>query len=210
MQLLQSIKLLFGINKDDATEDLMKKFLIVGLGNIGEKYQDTRHNIGFKILDNLASKEEITFEIGKLGAIAKFRFKGRTFILLKPATYMNLSGKAVKYWLTKEKIPFENLLVVCDDLNLPFGSIRVKAKGSDGGHNGLKDINASLQNQQYARFRFGVGSDFSKGSQSDFVLGKWDDEEIILLPERLEKSLQLIKSFGTAGLDITMNNFNGK
>ena len=210
MQLLQLFKLLFGIKKEEATEDLMKKFLIVGLGNIGEKYSDTRHNIGFKILDAVASKEEITFESGKLGAMAKFRFKGRTFILLKPATYMNLSGKAVKYWLTKEKIPFENLLIVCDDLNLPFGSIRVKAKGSDGGHNGLKDINLLLQNNQYARFRFGVGSEFSKGRQSDFVLGKFEDEENKLMPEHLEKSLLLIKSFGTAGLSNTMNTFNGK
>jgi PTH1 family peptidyl-tRNA hydrolase len=123
---------------------------------------------------------------------------------------MNLSGKAVKYWLTKEKIPFENLLIVCDDLNLPFGSIRVKEKGSDGGHNGLKDINVVLQNQQYARFRFGVGSEFSKGSQSDFVLGKWGDKENKLLPERLDQALLLIKSFGTAGLNNTMNTFNGK
>ena len=210
MRLLQLFKLLLGIKKEVTSEDLMKKFLIVGLGNIGEKYSDTRHNIGFKILDVLASKEEITFESGKLGAMAKFRFKGRTFILLKPATYMNLSGKAVKYWLTKEKIPFENLLIVCDDLNLPFGSMRVKAKGSDGGHNGLKDVNLVLQNQQYARFRFGVGSEFSKGRQSDFVLGKFDEEENKLLPERLEKSLLLIKSFGTAGLNNTMNTFNGK
>ena len=122
---------------------------------------------------------------------------------------MNLSGKAVKYWLTKEKIPFENLLIVCDDLNLPFGSIRVKAKGSDGGHNGLRDINLVLKNQQYARFRFGIGSEFSKGRQSDFVLGKFDDEENKLLPERLEKSILLIKSFGTAGLSHTINTFNG-
>ncbi len=210
MQFLRLIKLLFGFKKEESTEDLMKKFLIVGLGNIGEKYNDTRHNIGFKILDEFASDEEIIFESKKLGSIAKFRFKGRTFILLKPATYMNLSGKSVKYWLIKEKIPIENLLVICDDLNLSFGSIRVKAKGSDGGHNGLKDINAVLQNQQYARFRFGVGSEFSKGRQTDFVLGKWDDEENKLLPERYEKAIQLIKSFGTAGLNNTMNTFNGK
>jgi PTH1 family peptidyl-tRNA hydrolase len=210
MQLLQLFKSLFSLKKEEATVDNMKKFLIVGLGNIGEKYNDTRHNIGFKILDALALKEETAFEIKKLGAIAKFRFKGRTFILLKPATYMNLSGKAVKYWLTKEKIPFENLLVVCDDLNLPFGSLRVKAKGSDGGHNGLKDINIVLQNQQYARFRFGVGSAFSQGRQSDFILGKWEEEENDLLPERLEKAILLIKSFGTAGLNNTMNTFNGK
>lgn len=188
----------------------MKKFLIVGLGNIGPTYDNTRHNIGFKILDEIASKEDVTFESQKLGSIAKFRFKGRTFILLKPSTFMNLSGKAVKYWMTKEKIPTENLLIICDDLNLNFGAIRVKAKGSDGGHNGLKDINTILQTQKYARFRFGVGAEFSKGRQVDYVLGKWDDEESKLLPERMEKSTQLIKSFGTAGLNNTMNTFNGK
>ena len=209
MQLFRFIKLLFESKKETSTVDSMKKFLIVGLGNIGEKYNDTRHNIGFKILDELASKEAVTFESGKLGSITKFRFKGRTFILLKPSTYMNLSGKPVKYWLTKEKIPLENLLVICDDINLPFGTIRVKAKGSDGGHNGLKDIIALLQTTKYARFRFGVGSEFSKGRQSDFVLGEWDTEENKLLPERLELANKLIKSFGTAGLNNTMNTFNG-
>ena len=206
---MRLIKLLFGLKKEDATENLMKKFLIVGLGNIGEKYNNTRHNIGFKILDELASKETVTFENEKLGALTKFRFKGRTFILLKPSTFMNLSGKSVKYWLTKEKIPLENLLVICDDLNLSFGTIRIKAKGSDGGHNGLKDINNTLQTQQYARFRFGIGSEFSKGRQSDFVLGEWDTEESKLLPERLEVARKLVKSFGTAGLNNTMNTFNG-
>lgn len=209
MQLFRFIKLLFKSKKETSTNTSMKKFLIVGLGNIGEKYNNTRHNIGFKILDEIASKENISFESGKLGSIAKFRFKGRTFILLKPSTFMNLSGKSVKYWLTKEKIIPENLLVICDDLNLSFGAIRIKAKGSDGGHNGLKDINAVLQTQKYARFRFGVGSEFSKGRQSDFVLGEWDAEENKLLPERLEKSIQIIKSFGTAGLNNTMNTFNG-
>ena len=183
MQLFQLIKLVFGSKKIEASrEDLMKKFLIVGLGNIGEKYHNTRHNIGFKILDDIASREDITFESQKLGSIATFRFKGRTFILLKPSTYMNLSGKAVNYWLTKENISIENLLVICDDLNLDFGAIRLKAKGSDGGHNGLKDINAVLNTQQYARFRFGVGADFSKGKQVDYVLGEWDEEENKLLP----------------------------
>ncbi len=210
MQFLRLIKLLLGTAKEVPKEDLMKKFLIVGLGNIGEKYRNTRHNIGFQILDYLASNESTQFESQKLGSVAKFRFKGRTFVLLKPSTYMNLSGKSVKYWLTKEKIPIENLLVICDDLNLPFGSIRVKAKGSEGGHNGLKDINAVLQSQKYARYRFGVGSEFSKGGQSDFVLGKWDTDEQDLLAERLEKSMELIKSFGTAGLNITMNTFNRK
>lgn len=201
---------LFNTNKKETFEDNMKKFLIVGLGNIGEKYNETRHNIGFKILDEVAKNEEITFETQKLGNIAKFRFKGRTFILLKPSTYMNLSGKAVSYWMTKEKIPLENVLIIGDDINLPFGSIRVKAKGSDGGHNGLKDIIAILNTTKFPRFRFGVGSDFSKGKQSDYVLGTWDDEEQKLLPERIEKAIALIKSFGTAGLNNTMNTYNGK
>lgn len=191
-------------------EDSMKKFLIVGLGNIGEKYDETRHNIGFKILDNLASNESVSFESDKLGAVSSFRFKGRTFVLLKPSTFMNLSGKAVKYWMTKEKIPLENVLVICDDLNIPFGTIRVKAKGSAGGHNGLKDIQDKLQTQQYARFRFGVSDAFSKGRQVDYVLGKWTKNEQSELIERLEKSAELIKSFGTAGLRNTMNNFNGQ
>jgi len=207
---MRLIKLLFGIKKEDTTEGLMKKFLIVGLGNIGEKYTATRHNIGFKILDELAKKKEISFNNEKLGAISKFRFKGRTFVLLKPSTYMNLSGKAVKYWLTKEKIPLENLLIICDDINLPFGTIRVKAKGSDGGHNGLKDVNSILQTQKYARFRFGVGATFSKGKQCDFVLGEWSSEELKLLPERITKATELIISFGLAGLNNTMNSFNGK
>ena len=201
---------LFGNKETETTEELMKKFLIVGLGNIGSTYDETRHNIGFKVLDELASKEEVKLEPQKLGSVTKFRFKGRTFILLKPSTFMNLSGKSVKYWLTKEKILPENLMVICDDLNLPFGSIRLKAKGSDGGHNGLKDIIAVLQTSKYARFRFGVGSEFSKGRQSDYVLGKWNEEEQKLLPERIEKSIELIKSFGTAGLNNTMNTFNGK
>ncbi|MFD2551687.1 aminoacyl-tRNA hydrolase [Bizionia sediminis] len=188
----------------------MKKFLIVGLGNIGEKYQNTRHNIGFKIIDFLAEKESLSFTTDKLGDLASYRYKGRTFILLKPSTYMNLSGKAVLYWLTKEKIPLENLLVITDDLNLPFGSIRLKTKGSDGGHNGLKDIQEKLNTTKYNRFRFGISDAFSKGRQVDYVLGNWTDAENKLLPERLEKSVELIKSFGTAGVNNTMNSFNGK
>jgi len=188
----------------------MKKYLIVGLGNIGEKYANTRHNIGFKVLDALAQKEDLTFETQKLGDLATYKFKGRTFILLKPSTFMNLSGKAVQYWLTKEKIPLENLLVITDDLNLPFGNIRLKTKGSDGGHNGLKDIQSTLQTTNYNRFRFGISDEFSKGRQVDYVLGEWTDEEDNKLKERLEKSVELIKSFGTAGINNTMNSFNGK
>ncbi len=211
MNFISLLKKVFLLKKEKTTaDDLMKKFLIVGLGNIGDKYQNTRHNIGFTILDELAKNKEINFENEKLGAVSKFRFKGRTFVLLKPSTYMNLSGKSIKYWLTKENIPLENLLIICDDLNLPFGSIRVKAKGSDGGHNGLKDVNAILQTQKYARFRFGVGAEFSKGKQCNFVLGDWSSDELKLLPERLTKATELIISFGLAGLNNTMNAFNGK
>ncbi|MDP6921742.1 MAG: aminoacyl-tRNA hydrolase [Lutibacter sp.] len=188
----------------------MKKYLVVGLGNIGAQYTDTRHNIGFRILDKIAADQEVVFDNQKLGTVGRFRFKGRTFVLLKPSTYMNLSGKAVRYWLGKEKIPMENLLVICDDLNLPFGSIRLKESGSDGGHNGLKDINAVLQSQNYARFRFGVGNDFSRGRQADFVLGKWSKEEGEQLSERIEKSAELIRSFGVSGVHNTMNSFNGQ
>ncbi|RSK39697.1 aminoacyl-tRNA hydrolase [Mangrovimonas spongiae] len=188
----------------------MKKFLIVGLGNIGEKYHNTRHNIGFKILDYLAQQEDITFETKKLGDLATYKFKGRQFILLKPSTFMNLSGKSVLYWLNKEKIPLENLLIITDDLNLPFGTIRLKTKGSDGGHNGLKDIQQKLNTTKYARFRFGISDNFSKGRQVDYVLGEWSNEEEDKLNERLKTSIELIKSFGTAGSSITMNTFNGK
>ncbi len=191
-------------------EDPMKKFLIAGLGNIGPKYENTRHNIGFRILDQLAREEDISFSSEKLGDLAKFKFKGRTFILLKPATYMNLSGKAVNYWLQKEKIPLENLLVVTDDLNLPFGTLRLKTKGSDGGHNGLKDIQATLGTNKYNRFRFGISDEFSQGQQVNYVLGEWGEDELKKLPERLKKSGELIKSFGTAGVSNTMNSFNGK
>ncbi len=188
----------------------MKKFLIAGLGNIGPEYANTRHNIGFKVLDKLASMESLAFETARLGDVAQYKFKGRTFFLLKPNTYMNLSGKAVKYWLDKENIPLENLLVITDDLNLPFGSIRIRGKGSDGGHNGLKSIQQILGTDQYARFRFGISDEFRKGGQVDYVLGEWTSEETDKLPERLEKSVEIIRSFGTAGLGNTMSAFNGK
>lgn len=191
-------------------KDPMKKFLIVGLGNIGDKYQNTRHNIGFTILDHVAIKKELTFETKRLGDLTSFKFKGRTFILLKPSTFMNLSGKSVLYWITKEKIPIENLLIITDDLNLPFGTIRVKSKGSDGGHNGLKDIQEKLNTTKYNRFRFGIGDTFRKGRQVDYVLSKWSTEEEEKLPERLDLSVDLIISFGTAGINNTMNEFNGK
>jgi PTH1 family peptidyl-tRNA hydrolase len=187
----------------------MKKFLIVGLGNVGAEYANTRHNIGFKILDALAEAESLSFTTEKLGDIGTYKFKGRTFILLKPSTYMNLSGKAILYWMNKEKIPLENILIVTDDLNLPFGTIRLKTKGSDGGHNGLKDTQDKLQTTNYNRFRFGISDEFSKGSQVNYVLGEWSEGEEKALKDRLEKSIALIKSFGTAGINNTMNAFNG-
>ena len=188
----------------------MKKFLIVGLGNIGPKYENTRHNIGFKILDFLAEKESLIFESAKLGDLTTYKLKGRTFLLLKPSTYMNLSGKAVRYWLEKEKIPLENLFVVTDDLNLSFGTFRIKTKGSDGGHNGLKDIQSILNTTKYNRFRFGISDTFSQGKQIDYVLGEWIEEEEKQLSERLLKATEAIKSFGLAGITNTMNTFNGK
>lgn len=204
------LKSLFRSNKAtlEANEP-MKKFLIVGLGNIGAEYRDTRHNVGFKILDRLATSEKFTFETQKLGDVGMFKVKGRSIFCLKPSTYMNRSGKALKYWLEKEKIPLENLLVIADDINLSYGILRIKTKGSDGGHNGLKDIQSVLQSNSYNRFRFGVGSDFAKGRQVDYVLGKWNEEEKEKLEERLDRSCLAVRSFVLSGIKITMNEFNG-
>lgn len=202
------IKKLFTTKKQE--ENAMKKFLIVGLGNIGEKYDETRHNIGFKILNNYASINSLNYSIEKLGAITTHKIKGRTIIFLKPSTYMNLSGKAIKYWMTKEKIPLENILVITDDLNLPFGTLRVKTKGGDGGHNGLKDTQDKLQTSKYCRFRFGISSEFSKGKQIDYVLGNWTEEESQSLKERLSLCNDIIESFVLSGVNNTMNTYNGK
>ncbi len=197
-------------HKQNNMNSVSKKFLIVGLGNIGAEYVNTRHNIGFKILEFLARQEAVDFETVKLGSLAEYKFKGRTFLLLKPNTYMNLSGKAVQYWMDKEKIPLENIMVITDDLNLAFGTIRIRLKGSDGGHNGLKNINLMLNTQNYTRFRFGISDEFKKGQQVNYVLGEWSDEENAKLTERLELASEIIKSFGTAGIENTMSNFNGK
>ena len=201
---------LFGHNPKEHNTNEMKKFLIVGLGNIGAEYVNTRHNIGFKVLDFVAQKESLSFETAKLGAITEYNLKGRKLILLKPNTYMNLSGKAVQYWMDKENIAKENVLVITDDLNLPFGTIRIKGKGSDGGHNGLKNIQLVLNSSEYPRFRFGISDEFKKGKQVDYVLGEWTEEEKNKLPERYEIAKQIIESFALAGLNNTMNNFNGK
>jgi len=200
---------LFKKNKQEDTIP-MKKFLIVGLGNIGSEYANTRHNIGFKVLDYIANQEGISFQTVKLGEIAELKIKGRTLLLLKPNTYMNLSGKAVKYWLEKENIEKENMLVITDDLNLAFGTIRIKTKGSDGGHNGLKNIQLLLNSTEYPRFRFGISDAFKKGQQVNYVLGEWDIEEKEKLKERLQLSAEIVKSFALAGLNNTMNTYNGK
>jgi len=198
--------------KTKQTEEIepMNKFLIVGLGNIGAEYANTRHNIGFKVLDFFAKTEGISFSVEKLGDIARTKIKGKQVILLKPNTYMNLSGKAVKYWMDKENIAKENILIITDDLNLEFGTIRIKTKGSDGGHNGLKNIQLLLNSTEYPRFRFGISDNFKKGQQVNYVLGEWSDEEKVHLMKRFETSNEIIKSFVVNGLSNTMNLYNGK
>lgn len=184
------------------------KYLIVGLGNPGSEYEETRHNIGFKALDALAKASNVLFTPVKHGELATVKHKGRTLLLLKPSTFMNLSGKAVAYWMQKEKIPLDRLFVITDDLALPFGTIRLRAKGSDGGHNGLKHIQETLGTNKYPRYRFGIGDEFSKGHQVNYVLSPWSEQENKALPERLERSCELIKSFATIGLERSMNLFN--
>lgn len=186
------------------------KYLIVGLGNMGADYDHTRHNVGFEVVDALAKEFDVAFKNEQLGDIAEFKHKGRTFILLKPSTYMNRSGKAVRYWLQKAKVPQENLLVILDDLNLSFGKQRLRGKGNDGGHNGLKDIDLILGNSNYARLRIGIGNEFQKGRQVDYVLGEWSKEEAGQLPDVLKYAADTVKSFGTIGLEMTMNQFNKK
>lgn len=181
------------------------KFLIVGLGNIGAEYDETRHNIGFDVLNYFASKYQVSFRTDRLGDIAELKFKGRQLILLKPSTYMNLSGKAIKYWMDKEKITLENMLVIVDDLAFPLNTLKLKKNGSDAGHNGLKSIQDCLGTQNYYRLRFGIGNEFSKGRQVDFVLGKWKDEEIPLVNKKISLSADIIENFATMGIDRTMN-----
>jgi len=186
------------------------KYLIVGLGNIGAEYQNTRHNIGFTILDAFAKASNVFFTENRYGSTCEVKMKGRTLVLLKPATFMNLSGNALRYWMQKENIDIENVLVVVDDIALPFGTLRLKPKGSDAGHNGLKNIQEILGHSNYARLRFGLGSDFSKGQQIAYVLGKWTKEQMDALPERAERAAEIIRSFCLAGLELTMTQFNGK
>ncbi len=186
------------------------KYLIVGLGNIGDEYRDTRHNIGFNVVDALAKDAGVSFQDKRYGFIANMSIKGRQLVLLKPSTYMNLSGNAVRYWMQQEKIPLENVLIIVDDLALPFGALRLKPKGSDAGHNGLKHIAATLGTQEYARLRFGIGNDFPRGHQIDFVLGRFTDEDMKTMSERVSVAVDMIKSFCLAGMAITMNQFNKK
>lgn len=187
----------------------MTKYLIVGLGNIGADYEHTRHNIGFDVLDFLARESGISFSDDRYGARAELKVKNKLLVLIKPSTYMNLSGKAVNYWLQQEKIPLRNLLVVVDDLALPEGTLRLKLKGSDGGQNGLKHINQTLGRQDYARLRFGIGSDYPKGHQVDYVLGQWSAEQRTIIDPKIKKAAEAIKSFALAGPQITMNQYNG-
>ncbi|MCX6326431.1 MAG: aminoacyl-tRNA hydrolase [Bacteroidia bacterium] len=184
------------------------KFLIVGLGNIGEEYKDTRHNIGFTVLDAMALASNISFTDRRYGAVCSIRYKGRELILLKPSTFMNLSGNAVSYWLKKEKIPVKNMLVIVDDIALPPGSIRMRPKGSDGGHNGLAHISNILATNEYPRIRIGIGNSFRKGAQRDFVLSSWDQEEKKFMQERISIVIKMIRSFAFAGLELTMTAFN--
>ncbi len=186
------------------------KYLIVGLGNIGEEYRNTRHNIGFIVVDALAKASNATFTDGRYGATTTLSVKGRQLLLLKPSTYMNLSGNAVRYWMQKENIPLENVLIVVDDLALPFGALRLKGKGSDAGHNGLKHIAATLGTQNYARLRFGIGNDFPRGTQINFVLGEFTEEDKQTMDERVKLAGDIVKSFCLAGINITMNQYNKK
>jgi len=184
------------------------KYLIVGLGNIGDEYSDTRHNIGFTVMDAFASASDAYFTDKRYGSVCCIKYKGREIILLKPSTFVNLSGNAVRYWMNREKIQVENLLVIVDDLALPLGSIRMRPKGNNGGHNGLAHISSVLTTNDYARIRVGIGNQFNKGSQVKYVLGEWDDQEKKVLSERISIVIEMMKSFCTAGIELTMTAFN--
>lgn len=186
------------------------KYLIVGLGNIGTQYQNTRHNIGFTILDAFAEASNVFFTDNRYGSTTTVKVKNKTLLLLKPSTFMNLSGNAVRYWMQQEKIPLQHILIVVDDISLPFGTLRLKPKGTDAGHNGLKHIQETLGTNQYNRLRFGIGNDFPRGGQIDFVLGQWDETEQKALTERSKQAIEIIKNFCLAGVQITMNQFNNK
>lgn len=196
--------------KGTETHDEYMKYLIVGLGNIGDEYVGTRHNVGFRAVDAFAQKQGAEWADKRYGAIARTRVKNAELILLKPSTYMNLSGQAVRYWAQQEKIPVEHLLVIVDDLSLPVGKIRMRGSGSDGGHNGLKNIASCMMTQNYPRIKFGIGNEFPKGTQVDFVLGQFSDEDNRIIDEKLDYVGEMIKSFCLQGLDRTMNQYNKK
>jgi len=186
------------------------KYLIVGLGNIGQEYEHTRHNIGFDVVDLLAKDLKAEFDIQRHAFVANAKFKGRNLVIIKPTTYMNLSGKAFKYWLTQEKIEIENTLVICDDLALPLGKLRMKLKGGDGNHNGLTSIIENIGHSNFSRLRYGIGNDFKRGFQSDFVLGKWKSEEMDIIDPKNDMAVDMIKSFCTIGAERTMTAYNNK
>ena len=186
------------------------KYLIIGLGNPGAEYENTRHNIGFKVLDKLASLSNISFSTNKLADVAEIKFKSRTLILVKPNTFMNLSGKSVHYWMQQSKVNIDNILVITDDISLPFGALRLRKKGSDGGHNGLHDIQEVLGNSTYPRLRFGIGNDFPRGRQADYVLSNFTDEDSQTIEERIEMAIKIVQSFTTNGIDRTMSDLNRK
>lgn len=195
---------------EEEKAEIAVKYLIVGLGNMGPDYDNTRHNVGFDVVDYLAAKHKVVFEDLRYGFVGRFKHKGRIYVLLKPNTYMNRSGQAIRYWLQKEKLPIEQLMVVLDDLNLNFGRVRIKTKGGAGGHNGLKNIEELLATNEYPRLRIGIGDQFNKGQQVDFVLGKWSKKEEELLPKIVKHAAGAILSFGAIGLVRTMNEFNKK
>ena len=188
----------------------MKKYLIVGLGNVGEEYNNTRHNIGFKIIDKLVEKNEIDWEVKKLAYYSSFKKKGRQFLLIKPSTFMNNSGKAVRYWALKEKIPLQNILIITDDLHLPFGDLRLRSKGNPAGHNGLKDVENQLNTSNYPRLRFGIGQNYKTFDQVKFVLDQWDETEKTKIEKRVSICTEAIVCFCLEGINNAMNKFNGK
>lgn len=202
------LRQLFGLNNEEKLPDPMK-YLIIGLGNMHPDYDDTRHNVGFDVVDVMAEEAGAAWKLSQLGAITQIKHRGRTLILLKPSTYMNRSGKSVKYWMQKEKIPVDRIMVVVDDIHLEYGSLRMRAKGSDGGHNGLKDIQQHLGGTKYPRLRVGIGKEFYSGQQVDYVLGKWTSEERKVLPDILKKAGDAVKSFTAIGLGHTMSQYNG-
>lgn len=212
MNILNFLSALFGRRAatEESADPNVMKYLIVGLGNIGAEYDGTRHNIGFRVADALVASASATFEDKRYGFVSHFRVKNAELVVLKPSTYMNLSGNAVRYWMQKENVPIERMLVVCDDLALPFGKLRMRQNGADAGHNGLKHITQVLGTQQFARLRFGIGNDFPRGTQVDYVLGQFTDEDLQTMPERVALAVEAIKTFCLAGVQRAMNEFNNK